>query len=235
MNPRHGTTGRQKLIILGTGGTALDILDTVLDLNAAGGDLDFDCIGFLDDNAALWGCAIQGVPVLGSLAMAREHVDCVFVNGIGNPTNYAQREHIITRTRIPIDRFATLIHPTASVSRTARIGRGVVVFQHVTVTSNVHIGHHVTILPNTVISHDGQIGDFTCVAGGVKVSGGVRVGRGCYLGTGCALIGGIDIGDGALVGMGSVVLRSVPAHTVVAGNPARPVRPAAAAAGAAST
>jgi sugar O-acyltransferase (sialic acid O-acetyltransferase NeuD family) len=224
MSEHRRSPGRQQLIILGTGGTCLDILDTVLDLNGAGNGPGFDCIGFLDDNPALWGSTIQGVPVLGSLASASQLRDCVFVNGIGNPSNYTRREAMVDRTGIAIERFATLIHPTASVSRTARIGRGVVIFQYVTVTSNVRIGNHVVILPNTVVSHDDQIADFTCVAGGVKISGGVRVGRGCYLGTGCALIGGIEVGDGALVGMGSVVIRSVPPNVVVAGNPARFLR-----------
>jgi sugar O-acyltransferase (sialic acid O-acetyltransferase NeuD family) len=219
------TATRQKLVVLGTGGTCRDILDTVSDLNAAAGPR-FDCIGFLDDNPALWNSAIEGVPVLGPLAAAGKMRDCLFVNGIGNPTNYARRQPIVARTGLPLDRFATLIHPTASVSRTAHVGKDVVIFPHVTVTSNVRIGNHVVILPNTVVSHDDQIGDFTCIAGGVKISGNVRVGRGCYLGTGCALIGGITIGDGALIGMGSVVLRDVEANTVVAGNPARFVRQA---------
>lgn len=219
-----GAVASHKLVILGTGGTCRDIVDTVRDLNAAGTAARIDCIGFLDDNAALWGTTVEGLPVIGALAMARNIRDCQFVNGIGSPTNYTQKEQLVARSGVPLERFATLIHPTASVSRTARLGHGVVVFQHVTITSNVIVGHHVVILPNTVISHDDEIGDYTCVAGGVKISGGVRIGRGCYLGSGAALIGGIEVGDGALVGLGSVVLENVPAWTVVAGNPARHLR-----------
>ena len=215
---------RRKLIILGTGGTCRDIVDTVRDLNASGVAPRIDCMGFLDDNEALWGSTVEGLPVIGPLAAARDIRECRFVNGIGSPANYTLKEQLIARTGLPIERFATLVHPTASVSRTARLGHGVVVFQQVTITSNVTVGHHVVILPNSVISHDDEIGDYTCVAGGVKVSGGVRVGRGCYLGSGAALIGGIEVGDGALVGMGSVVLKNVPAWTVVAGNPARHLR-----------
>ena len=135
-----------------------------------------------------------------------------------------KKEQIVTVTGLPADRFVTIIHPTASVSRSARIGRGVAILQHVSVTTNVSIGDHVTILPNTVISHDDWIGDYSCVAGGVSISGNVRVGRSCYLGTGSVLISGIAIGDGSLVGMGSVVLHDVEPDSVVAGNPARLLR-----------
>lgn len=41
-----------------------------------------------------------------------------------------------------------------------------------------------------------------------------------YIGSGSHLLPGVTIGEGALVAAGSVVTKSVPPHTVVAGNPA---------------
>jgi acetyltransferase-like isoleucine patch superfamily enzyme len=35
---------------------------------------------------------------------------------------------------------------------------------------------------------------------------------------------GVTIGEHAIVGAGSVVLKDVPAHTIVAGNPAKVIR-----------
>jgi sugar O-acyltransferase (sialic acid O-acetyltransferase NeuD family) len=213
-----------KIIILGTGGNSVDILDTLHDLNDASHRVAYDCVGFLDDNEALWGSLRFGAKVLGPLATARELGDCHFVNGIGSPTNFSKKAAIVARTCVASDRFVTLVHPTASVSRTATLGRGTVVLQHVTITSNVRIGDHVVILPNSVVSHDVVVGDYTCIAGGVCISGGVRVGRTSYIGTNSSIIGGIEIGDGCLVGMGSVVLADVRAGSVVAGNPARFLR-----------
>jgi sugar O-acyltransferase (sialic acid O-acetyltransferase NeuD family) len=216
-------TGGTRLIILGTSGTAIDVLDLIQDIEAAGGP-SFECVGFLDDNRALWGSTLQGVPVRGPLSAAPGFDDCMFVNGIGSPGNFWRKDAILAGTGLSPDRFVTLLHPTAVVSRSARLGSDVVLFPHVTIGSNARVGHHVVILPGSIVSHDAVIGDYTSIAAGVAISGAARVGRSCYLGTASSLIGGIEIGDGSLVGMGSVVLRAVSPNTVVAGNPARFLR-----------
>lgn len=51
-----------------------------------------------------------------------------------------------------------------------------------------------------------------------------RLCRGASIGAGAVVLPGLTIGEGAMVGAGAVVTRSVPAHTLVAGNPARVVR-----------
>ena len=217
-------TETMRIVILGTGGNSVDILDTLHDLNDVAGRATYECVGFLDDNEALWGSLRSGVKVLGPLAAAREFGDCRFVNGIGAPTSYLKKAAIIAKTGIALDRFATIVHPTASVSRMATLGRGTVVFQNVTITSNAAVGDHVVILPNSVVSHDVVVGDYTCIAGGVCISGGVRIGTACYIGTNSSIIGGVVVGDGCMVGMGSVVLADVRAGSVVVGNPARLLR-----------
>jgi sugar O-acyltransferase (sialic acid O-acetyltransferase NeuD family) len=214
----------KKIVILGTGGNSVDILDTIHDINATHSTQVYECVGFLDDNESLWGKTLHGVKVLGSLISARDLTDCYFVNGIGTVTNFWNKDSIISKTRIPPEKFETIVHPSASVSRTACLGRGVAIFQNVTITSNVKIGDHVIVLPNSVISHDDVIGNYTCITGGVCISGGVTIGRSCYLGTNSAIINNVEIGDLSLIGMGSVVLDSVPPNSVFVGNPAKFLR-----------
>jgi acetyltransferase-like isoleucine patch superfamily enzyme len=52
---------------------------------------------------------------------------------------------------------------------------------------------------------------------------GVRIGKQAFIGPGVIILPNVDIGDGAVVTAGSVVSKSVPAMTVVQGNPAVPV------------
>jgi len=52
----------------------------------------------------------------------------------------------------------------------------------------------------------------------------VRIRRGAYLGAGCTLLQGVTVGECAVVAAGAVVLKDVPAYSVVAGVPARVVK-----------
>ena len=57
-----------------------------------------------------------------------------------------------------------------------------------------------------------------------------KVRRGVLIGAGAKILGNIEIGEGSRVAAGSVVLKSVPPHTTVAGVPARVIGQAGAAA-----
>jgi acetyltransferase-like isoleucine patch superfamily enzyme len=52
---------------------------------------------------------------------------------------------------------------------------------------------------------------------------GVRIGKQAFIGPGVIILPDVEIGDGAVVTAGSVVTSSVPAMTLVQGNPAVPI------------
>ena len=202
----------------------MDILDAVNERNAQSKLPLYDCIGFLDDDQQQWGREIWGVKVLGPLEFAADYPDAYFVNSIGSERNFRQKAAIIAKTGISSERFETIVHPTASVSRMATLGNGVVVLQHVTISNQVNIGNHVMILPNSVISHDVVIGDYSCITGGVCISGMTIIERDCYLGTNSSIVGSVKLERGCIIGMGAVIRHDVPANAVMVGNPAKLLR-----------
>lgn len=212
----------KKIIILGTGGNCIDILDAINEINQI--KKTYEIIGFLDDDMNKWEKDYYGVKVLGGLIKAKEFRNTYFVNGIGSPNNFWKKEIILKKLDIPLECFETIIHPTAFVSKLSNIGKGTVILQNTTIASNVYVGNHVIILPNCAINHDDIIEDYVSIASGVCVSGGVIIKESSYIGSGSTLIGNIIVNKNTLIGMGSVVLKNVDEKSIVVGNPAKFLR-----------
>lgn len=210
---------RTPLVLLGAGGTALEVIDLVSALNARGER--FDLVAALDDDRARWGGQIRDVPVTGGLETAREFAHALFVNTLGSPRSYRRRPETVGALGIPDDRFATLVHPLADVSPLAWVSAGCLVFGFSVLAAGSRLGRHVTVLPHSVVHHGASVGDWSILASHTVLAGDARVGECCYIGAGARVIQNGRVGDGALVGMGSVVIREVPAGATVAGNPAR--------------
>lgn len=109
--------------------------------------------------------------------------------------------------------FGVDIHPAA------RMGHGILL-DHATglvIGETAVVGNNVSILQSVTLGGTGkEDGDRH-----------PKIGDGVLISAGAKILGNIRVGDGAKVGAGSVVLEDVPAHTTVAGVPAKVVgRPA---------
>ena len=134
------------------------------------------------------------------------------------------RREIFDRAASRGFKFRTLIDPSASISPTSKIGRGVLIFQNVIVSSNAIIDDNTAIQQSTVIGHDDSIGK-NCVFGlNAVLSGNVSIGDESFIGVNASIREKISVGDRTIVGMGSVVIRSIENDLVVVGNPARELR-----------
>ncbi len=208
------------LIILGASGNVYDLLDIVDAINAI--EPTWHALGILDDRRAI-GSEFAGLKVIGLTRDALRFTDCMFINAIRSESTVRRMANIIAATGVADARFATLIHPAASVSARAAIGRDVLVNFGASVAGNVTLADHVSLGPNCIVGHDACIDSYTAVAAGAIISGGVHVEQSCYIGTGAMIRQQLHISVCALVGMGAVVVKDVEPETIVVGNPARPL------------
>ena len=107
----------------------------------------------------------------------------------------------------------------ASIGARCKISSHSFVCSGVVIEDEVFIGHGVVFINDRfprASNADGspqQEGDWRLETTVIR--------RGASIGSGAIVMCGIEIGEGALVGAGALVTRSVPAHALVAGHPAR--------------
>ena len=117
----------------------------------------------------------------------------------------------------------TLIHKTAFVHPSAKIGSGVVLYPMSNIGFNVVISDGVHLNNSVIVSHDSFVGNSTFMSPGVIISGFVDVGSECFFGSGTMVANGLKIGKGVKTGVGTVITKDVADDEMVIGNPLKTI------------
>lgn len=204
----------EPIIIFGAGGHGRVVLDIVHQ------QYQFEPIGFLDNNAALSNRHIDGVRVLGDVtklpALRRQGVRHAIV-AIGDNGIRRKVARILEHSGFEM---ANAIHPSAQISSTVTLGRGVVIATGANVCAHVQVGDYAILNSGCIVDHESMIGTATHVCPGVRLAGHVVVEAGAFVGIGATVIQNVRIGMDSTVGAGAVVIRDVEPLTTVVGVPA---------------
>ena len=178
-------------------------------------------IGFIDDRIDLRETMVLGLPVLGGGRWLQEEAGRTQVGvALGVGDNFVRRGLGEKCMQWGVE-LITAVHPTAVVSRSARVGSGTVVMAQAAINADARIGRGVIVNTLSVIEHDVEIGDFASVSPNASMGGASRLGPLSHLCLGASAIPGVNIGSGAIVGAGAVVVRNIPDGVVAFGVPAR--------------
>ena len=106
---------------------------------------------------------------------------------IYNPSIFSDAEMVICignneiRKKIAIEvrhKFATLIHPNATLANNVKIDEGSVIFANAVLQTNVIIGKHVIVNASATIDHDVNIGNFASIYPNSYIGSGARITEG---------------------------------------------------------
>lgn len=211
-----------RVIVLGgegDGAVAASLIEDLADARPAGESLVL--LGFLNDAGA---GEVLGYPVLGTLASWerwRGEGDVFFLAALHKVKESRRRFALVEGLGIPVERFVSVVHPTAVVSRHARVGRGTVVGPHATLMPGATVGDHCSLRASASVGHDCVVEDFCYLGPNSTLAGRSVMRRGAHLGPNASVLEGRTVGAHAVVGLGTSVLKDVGESDVVFGCPAR--------------
>ena len=120
--------------------------------------------------------------------------------------------------------YAKVIHPSAIVANSVKIGEGTFVSAGSILNANTKILNNSIINSGSIIEHDSLVKNHAHIAPGVKIGGNSIVGNLCLIGIGSVLIDYIDIGENTIVGAGSVVIKNLKKNSKFIGIPAKEIK-----------
>lgn len=211
------TAGKKKICIVGAGGFAREALCALIDmLDKTQAIADVAC--FMVDDEYYKESTVMGIEVILFSKFDAALYDVVVA--IGDPVG---RKKIVER--LPANTtYATIIHPSAVISKWVEIGGGSIITAGVIITCNIRIGKHAHLNLNTTVGHDCVIGDFFTSAPGAHISGSCTFGECVYFGTNAAVREKINIVDNVTIGMGGVVVKDIKEAGVYVGMPVQKVK-----------
>ena len=200
------------LVIVGAGGFAREVYNWTLDAIKAQ-DGEYRIKGFLSVEPNLLDSFSLDVGILGDEFNYEIQPNDQFVIGIGT---VATKARVVNTLREKKATFYSLVHPTAIVCPSARLGVGAVLCPFTVVSADVQIGDFTMMNLYSSAGHDAKIGDFCVLSPYATLNGGVVLEDRVFLGTHATVLAQKTIGVDAQVSAGGLVVRDIPAnHTLL--------------------
>lgn len=212
-----------KIIVIGGKGGAVVVAEQIYDAQIKYNSVEF--LGFAFDDES-FGRSINGFPIVSKTIKVyekyKDFADVKFIFQLYRPDLMKERIDLLNSYNIPLNRFATFIHPSAIVSRSVKIGQGTSILSNVVLNAGAIIGNHCTIHSNSLIGHDTFIKDYNFFAAHSVIGSNINFGSSNFIGLNTSFNNYISVGDNCFIGMASNVIKSIPSNTKVYGNPAKP-------------
>lgn len=203
----------EKLIIIGAGGYAKSVLDSIDYYN-------YKIYGFLDE------CSDKnehlGYPIVAhKLEDLNDPSKFFYFIAIGNNK---RRKLWYDRLKKRKLKLINVVDKSAIVSGRASIGTGCFIGKMAIVNSKAIVGDDCIINTKSLVEHGCYVSDHVNLSTNSVINGDVHIGEGSFIGSSSVTIGQLSVGAWSTVGAGAVVIHDVGDGVTVAGVPAKIIR-----------
>lgn len=200
-------SAQASVVVIGAGGHAKVVVATLVALGR-------EIAAIVDDDPARHGSSLLGLAVTGPVASFPLS---------GRPAIVAIGDNA-ARHRVSgaLDcRWQAVVHPSAIVHPSVRIGEGAFVAAGAVIQPDSEIGPHSIVNTGATVDHDCRVGGWAHLAPGVHLAGDVKVGAGALVGLGAGIAPGVSIGDWTVLGAGAMAVSDIADRVMAVGVPAR--------------
>jgi sugar O-acyltransferase (sialic acid O-acetyltransferase NeuD family) len=199
------------LLVIGASGHAKSIFDIA---NSVGRKISF----FIDPNVS--SSIFCGVNVLSAITHDIDLKKYEVIVAVGDNQ---RRRHICKNImkNWPFVIFSSLVHSTAYLSNSAKIGNNTVVMANAVIGPDTTIGFGNIINTGSTVDHECNLGNYVSIAPGVNIGGKVTIEDMVFVGIGAKISNNITVRENSIIGAGALVLSDTEANTFNYGIPAK--------------
>jgi sugar O-acyltransferase (sialic acid O-acetyltransferase NeuD family) len=208
----------RRLLIVGAGGFGREVLQWTRDTWP---DHDGLLGGFLSDDPHRLDGFVTGLRIVSTVRAYEKQPGDYLILGIG--VAYSRRI-VAELLAAKGANFVTLVHPTAVVARSARVGEGSIICPGAIVSDSVKIGAYVLVNYHASLGHDASAGDFAVLSPYATLGGNAHIENDVFLGLHASVGPGIRVEARTKVSANSCVLSNSPSDALVFGVPGRITR-----------
>lgn len=203
----------KEMVVLGAGGFAAEVIEAA---ELAG----WIVTRLYDDDATARDRIVMGKKTVGTISEFESSEKAAYIFAIGRNDVRQRLESLLAKAG---HEAVAVVHPGAAVSRTAVVSAGAYVAAGAFVGPQVRVGRHAIVNAGASVGHDVVLGDWSQVCPGARVSGFAVLGVGAFMGSNAVLGPHGVMGEWSKLGAGSFANRSVEAHALFVGVPAKKI------------
>ena len=202
----------KKLIIVGAGDLGKELASMIEEINRI--KPSYLIMGYLDDDPGKIGTRYCGYDVLGNTGKLDEYADRTDICAAVTLQNGWDRKRVVENLA-RFESWDTIVHPKASVSATAKLGRGCLVYANAVISADTELKGFNICYFGSILCNDCEVEQYASLMTGVLVSDRARIGEAAYLASGARVFPSVTLGKRVRVSVGATVARSYPDDAVV--------------------